>query len=175
MHRGDVGLMPHPKYGKPIPGFDGYTVTRAGSVFSHFHGPRRLHPTPHHHGHLRVQFRRDGRPKSLFVHVAVALTFIGPQPFPDARVLHGDGNPRNNRVANLRWGTQLENVRDMERHGTVPRGERAGSSVLSRRAVRRIREHREAGTQVTVLAKRYGVNRSTIANAVSGRTWGHVE
>lgn len=33
-------------------------------------------------------------------------------------VLHNDGDPQNNSVSNLRWGTAKENSEDMKEHGT---------------------------------------------------------
>ena len=33
-------------------------------------------------------------------------------------VRHLDGNSRNDSAENLAWGTRLENMRDMRRHGT---------------------------------------------------------
>jgi len=35
-------------------------------------------------------------------------------------VCHNDGDPHNNRVSNLRWGTASENALDAVRHGTHP-------------------------------------------------------
>lgn len=98
---------------RPIPGFPGYAATSAGSVL----GPdgRRRRGTAHHGGHLRVELDRGRR---AFVHWLVALAFHGPCPRGCTLVRHLDGNPRNNRPDNLRWGTPAENARDREQHRT---------------------------------------------------------
>ena len=48
--------------------------------------------------------------KRRFVHVLVALGFLGPRPSPRHTVDHIN-NPRDNRVANLRWFTPEEQMR----------------------------------------------------------------
>lgn len=52
-----------------------------------------------------------------YVHRLVALVFLGP-PRDGDEVRHLDGKPSNNVVKNLAWGTHLENMQDMVRHGT---------------------------------------------------------
>lgn len=45
------------------------------------------------------------------------LAFVGPCP-DGMEVCHNDGNPENNRVENLRYGTRSDNMRDKRKHGT---------------------------------------------------------
>lgn len=47
---------------------------------------------------------------NLKVHRLVCEAFHGPAPFDGAVVIHIDENALNNRPANLRWGTQKENL-----------------------------------------------------------------
>lgn len=51
------------------------------------------------------------------VHVLVAEAFLGPRP-EGQHVRHLDGNPRNNAVVNLAYGTAAENQQDAIAHGT---------------------------------------------------------
>ena len=60
------------------------------------------------------------RAGSLKVHAVVAYLFIGPRP-PGLMVLHNNGDFRDNRVVNLRYGTAMENFEDAVRHGTRKR------------------------------------------------------
>lgn len=53
------------------------------------------------------------------VHRLVALAFIGPCP-EGMEVLHINGEPDDNRLENLRYGTRAENVADTIRHGRHP-------------------------------------------------------
>lgn len=43
-------------------------------------------------------------------HQLIAEAFLGPKPDEKSVVLHLDDNPLNNRVDNLKWGTQKENL-----------------------------------------------------------------
>lgn len=58
------------------------------------------------------------------VHSLVALAFIGPRPH-GYEVCHNNGNPLDNRVDNLRYGTSADNKLDQVRHGTHEKAARA--------------------------------------------------
>jgi hypothetical protein len=47
---------------------------------------------------------------NIKVHQAVCEAFHGPRPFETAVVIHADEDGLNNFAANLRWGTQKENL-----------------------------------------------------------------
>lgn len=79
---------------------------------------------------LKLQADRDGYPyflasrgtqKMIRVHRAVLNAFVGPAPAGAAMGLHADGNPANNVLSNLRWGTDSDNQRDAVKHGTHSR------------------------------------------------------
>ena len=65
------------------------------------------------------------------VHRLVLEAFVGP-PREGEECRHLDGNPKNNHLTNLRWGSRRENSLDRTRHGTdrnaskthCPRGHR---------------------------------------------------
>ena len=52
-----------------------------------------------------------------YVHQLVLEAFVSPRPEGCVDVRHLDGNRKNNKVENLKWGTHAENMRDMSRHG----------------------------------------------------------
>lgn len=58
----------------------------------------------------RVCLWKDGKEKTHLVSRLVAMSFL-PMPFEKLTVNHIDGDPSNNRVDNLEWCTQQENVR----------------------------------------------------------------
>lgn len=68
-------------------------------------------------GHLYVNLHKGGRGSTEKVHRLIATAFLGPSR-PGQEVRHLDGDPSNNRVDNLQWGTRSENIRDSVRHGT---------------------------------------------------------
>ncbi|MFI6491240.1 NUMOD4 motif-containing HNH endonuclease [Streptomyces sp. NPDC050564] len=59
----------------------------------------------------------SGARKARKVHTLVLEAFIGPRP-PGHVSRHLDGDPANNELPNLAWGTQAQNVADAIRHGT---------------------------------------------------------
>lgn len=120
----------------PIPGYEGhYEVSDRGRVksvarkvwFVNRWGqevqrtvPEKIRTTSVHPngGHLRVTLHRDGVREMWFVHNLVMLAFAGERPAGMPETRHLDGDPTNNRVANLAYGTHQENVDDMSAHGT---------------------------------------------------------
>ena len=109
----------------PIPGFEGrYEVSDHGEIRALF--PYRGQPGPRllkanskgAKDHLMVNLRLDGRRYPTLVHRAVLAAFAGPAPDDRPITRHMDGDPTNNHLANLRYGTNSENELDKVRHGT---------------------------------------------------------
>lgn len=88
--------------------------------------------------------------------------------------LHNDGNPGNNHISNLRWGTAKENSEDMVKHGTVVKGEKVYNCKIRVKDVLDIVKRKKAGEYYLVLANEYGVGISTIVDIIKGRTWTHI-
>lgn len=121
-------------------------------------------------GYLKVLLSKQGKAVNKLVATLVAEAFLGPRP-KGMLVLHGDGDPKNNRVANLRYGTQKENMWDSIKHGTRPRGRAHKCAKLTEQQVRKIRASKLTNV---ALAAEFKVAPSTIRLARIGRTWGHV-
>lgn len=67
--------------------------------------------------HLRVTLSRLGKHPAVSVHVVIKETFDGPTP-EGMMVCHDNGNPVDNKLSNLYFGTAYENSMDTHRHGT---------------------------------------------------------
>lgn len=74
-------------------------------------------------GHLYVKLQHGSRSQTVGVHRLVLLAFVGPAPI-GTEACHNNGNPSDNRLANLRWDTRSENVLDRVRHGSHPLAKR---------------------------------------------------
>lgn len=113
----------------------------------------------------------DGRykRKSLRTHREVLRAFCGDR--PDLFACHIDGNPTNNRLSNLRWGSAKDNEADKIRHGRSLRGSRHHQSKLSEKQAREILESSEP---LGVLADRYGVTKTNVCAIRRGRSWRHL-
>lgn len=114
----------------------------------------------HHSEYYMACLCRDGIPKYWYFHALIMLTFVGPRP-EGAEICHGDGNPLNNRLDNLRYGTTTENRWDSHRHKT----DRSGWHKLTPEDVKDIKAKCRTISKRKVAAE-YGVTRAVI-NAIS--------
>lgn len=121
-------------------------------------------------GHLQVRLSDFDRRVMVYVHQLVARAFIGPCP-EGQEVRHWDGDPTNNRLSNLLYGTKEDNMRDMVRHGRSRAGSKHYRSSLTDADVIAIRAAWQQGTSGAALAARYGVSKAAISRIVRGRSY----
>ncbi len=164
----------------PIPGYgDRYEVSDLGRVRSLWHrGLRRPVPlvlSPKlAKGYRNVALCAPGAgPKYYYVHRLVLLAFVGPPP-AGYEGAHLDGCPLNNRLSNLKWATAVENNSHKLAHGTHGRGEQSPTAVLTTSQVIDARNRARAGEMIDDIAASFGVHRTTIRAAVTGKNWRHV-
>lgn len=109
----------------------------------------------------------NGKHFSMDLHVAIALAFFGPRP-EGMEVRHLDGNPKNNAISNLKYGTRSENIGDAKKHGTFPMYEkRPGAKITRSDAISIALDVRKT----SVIAKQYGINPGTVRQIKIGETW----
>lgn len=126
-----------------------------------------------HHGH--GVFTLSGRTTKAS-RVALFLE-MGDDFDHDKWVLHKCPNrPDCVNPACLYQGDQFDNMRDMVRDGNqfIPAGGKNGRSKLTETKVLDILERLEAGETHTSIASEHGVNRATITDIATGRTWRHI-
>lgn len=100
---------------RPVPGRPGYEASDRGRVLSRRKTgtARVLTATPGPCGFRTLQMSAlvpGGQTQR--VGVLVALAFIGPPPSPDAELRRRNGNPMDDRLENLAWGTAAEVAAD---------------------------------------------------------------
>ena len=113
---------------KPVPGYEGrYEVSDMGRIQE----IKILKIDGGGHKYSRVNI--DGR--THYVHRLIAFAFLGDPPSPKSVVNHKDFDTRNNRVENLEWITQTENVRHaverMRKPKTICRSTNTGHKYIS--------------------------------------------
>lgn len=125
-------------------------------------------------GYLAVNLAGPTGIKRGRIHRLVAAAFIGPCP-NGQEVRHLDGDPKNNHLSNLAYGTRRTNRADSIGHGTISRGEHRPGSKLTADLIQEIRAAYSTGRfSQRALASKYGVNHQTIGNIVTYRSWRHV-
>jgi hypothetical protein len=166
------------QYG-PIEGFPNYRVGDDGSVWSRkVMGSRgvlgkwkQLAKFKDQCGYWYVCIgNTDGTRATRYVHSLVLTAFVGPRP-ADMVCAHGDGDPGNNRVSNLRWATKVENAADRRRHGRtkVPK-----PIKLTEGQVAVAIELIKSGRTYADIGRQFGVSYQTIKMIGNGTTWRHL-
>jgi hypothetical protein len=177
---------------RDIPGYPGYGASEDGRVWSRREKVRlekgrgfrtvfaqawhELRPIIDGQKGYRVVSVCDSRGRRIIkrVHALVLIAFQGSRP-RGMEARHLDGNPGNNALRNLVWGTHRENMADQVAHGTRRKGETNGRAVLTDTDVREIRELLQAGVIQTEIAQRFGVSQVLISLISRGKNWTHVK
>lgn len=145
---------------RPVPGWDCW-ASRDGQVMGPSEQTLKPYVSPDGYHHVLIRNRK------LRVHHAVLLAFGFARP-EGRECRHLDGNPANNHLDNLAWGTRLENAADRQRHGTEPRGEQKTGHRLTKAQVYEIRRDPRASRQV---GGDYGVSHTTVLSIRCGKLW----
>lgn len=171
----------------PIPGYEGsYLVSDFGRVMSverwviGGRGKRQnvpekvLKPAIDSYGYAVVTLRcNTGSSRLLKVHRLVLLAFRGES---NLMGCHRDGDPTNNYLGNLRYGTALDNSGDRALHGRTAKqvGEANGLAKLTVKTVLEIRRYLQESWSHRKIAELYGVCPESIRRIAVGKTWSHV-
>lgn len=108
---------------RPVPDWPGYQVSSVGRVLSLKRGEPLLMTMYLVRGYRRVSLSKPGGRRLAGVHSLVAAAFIGPRP-DGLEIRHLNGDPLDNVVTNLTYGTRSENMQDRLRHGRHPMANR---------------------------------------------------
>jgi hypothetical protein len=144
----------------PVPGFaacvttDGQVRGPSGQILKHYVSPDGYH-------HVLIQRRK------LRVHHAVLLASGYHRP-DGAECRHLDGNPSNNTLSNLRWGTRQENSDDKFLHGRVPCGEEKHDARLTVEQALAIKHDTRSARAV---GREYGVSHTAVLRIRRGTRW----
>lgn len=154
---------------RPVPGLSAYEVSNLGRIrkaytkemctFFRMRG-----------GYLKMNFYDDGVAHSRLVHRVVMAAFVGPSKM---QVNHIDGNKTNNKLSNLEYVTQSENIKHGFRTGLYTNiGEQNPSAKLNWDKVDEIRLLAQLKTHThKQIAEMYGVGQTAITNIVNGKKW----
>lgn len=172
--------LPSVEY-REVPDFPGYRVGSDGSVWSCRTKRGKFKETWHRlacsrrrkQRYVTVCFRSGPRNHVRYVHRLVLELFVGPCP-DGMECRHVNGNPSDNRLENLSWGTKAENTADQLAHGKRRFGEQAPLAKLADKDIPIIRRLYDEGVDQAIIGDAFGVAQTTISRIVSGKRWQHV-
>lgn len=145
---------------KPVVGYENrYEVSNQGRVRSRV---KELAQATMRSGHLTVHLGRQ----THYVHRLVLLAFVGAPANSTQRseVRHLDGNPANNNISNLLWGTVKENRADRRRLGE--------KAKLTKEQMLALQADIRNGMLLKDVATKFGVDRHTAARYRDGYMYG---
>lgn len=165
---------------KKIKDFPNYSITKDGQIWSTGRPGTKggcLIPSSSRN-YFKVALWNNGKPISRLIHHLVLETFVGPCP-PGMECRHLNGNPKDNRLENLKWGTRSENQRDSIKHGTAKClhqcGELSSVSKLTEQDVRMIIYMYKTGEFIQQeIADIYNVTRTQVSRIVNKKLWKHI-
>ncbi len=169
---------------KDIPGFPDYAITKDGRVWSKprksFRGKepgRWLINTTQTNGYIYGHLSLQRKEYHIRIAGLILLTYVGLCP-KGMECRHLDGNKKNNKLSNLKYGTHKENMQDTLRHGTncgLKMGEDSNRAILSENQVRLIfNAYHDGAYNQQELADMFNISDVHISRIVNKKTWRHL-
>jgi hypothetical protein len=146
---------------KFVPAKGGAVALRRGRILTPVRKDKR---------YLAVTLADGDRREQHFIHSLVLLTFVGPRP-ADCLGRHLDDDKNNNTLANLAYGTHIENNADALRNKVKPIGARHGCAKLTDEDIKFTRESDASGAGLAVV---YGVSVAQISRIRLRQAWRHL-
>jgi transposase len=167
---------------RDIPGFIGYRAGADGSIWSCWslgkkavlnYRWRQLRTSSDKTGRLQVGLKVASTKKTFRVHRLVLEAFRGS--CPDGReACHGNNNPSDNRIDNLRWGTREENLADFLTDTEKRAGALKKVRKLTLEQAQEIRATDMARFTLEEVAAKFGVHPQTISDILAGKKYREV-
>lgn len=171
---------------KDIKGYEGhYKISNKGRVISlskirrngngfYIQKERMLNPYLNSNGYYRICLSVPIR-QYEYIHKLIALAFI-PKVKGKNHINHKNCIKIDNRIENLEWCTNSENVKHAHKNGIYKylKGEETSNSKLKNRDIIEIRKAYKKGLGVK-LSKKYHVTHQTIYDIINKKQWAHVK
>lgn len=162
-----------------------YAVSNQGRLASYDKDLKdKLLLKPHLNGGFPlISLNSKGKSKALFVHNAVAETFLKKRNAKCDHVIHLDHNKANNEAANLKWVTQQEQIEHNKKsplvREAIARKVHSGATAkkLNEKKVLQLKKELwDPKRKLTFkkLAEKYGIAEMNLYRIKSGEMWFHV-
>lgn len=160
---------------KIVPGYDWLMVDREGN-FWNSRTKNKISTSLTTRGYLKVTTKIFGtKTVNCLAHRAIALAFI-PNPENKPTVNHKNAIKTDNRVENLEWSTQKEQIAhslEMELRNT-PKGEDSNLSKHSEEDIHKVCSLIEGGYRNCDISKKLDIQQSLISSIRMGKCWQHI-
>lgn len=166
---------------RDVPGYEGlYKISNKGMLirFEHWSTKGRYYPESHpykfknYKGYIQTYLYKDGKRKTTTIHRLIAQAFI-PNPENKDQINHKNGIKDDNRIENIEWCNQSENMRHAFDTGLkegMP-GEKNGRATLSQEAVDLIKSRYNSGEKITDISRELNINLGKLRTILYGFSW----
>mgnify|MGYP007071616633 CR=1 FL=1 len=134
--------------------------------------PRLIKPFIREKGYKGVTlYKKNTSAKFALVHSLVLATFLGKRP-RGLQCAHLNGNPRDNRLANLAYVSPKVNVSHRRKHGTMLYGMNNHKCKTTKRDVLNIRKALKSRKMPwSELSNKFNISIATLSNISRGKHW----
>lgn len=161
------------EYFIPIRGFeDRYSISNIGRVKSEVSNIY-LKLAKNRGGYLYVNLWKNGKGYVKKIHRLVAIHFLKNSELKE-QVNHKDCNKLNNRIDNLEWCSQLENMRHAYKNGIIPFSplieKMRKLNIHKVRIIRLLKKINPAISNIKI-GEYFGVKNNTISDILLNKRW----
>lgn len=163
-------------------GIEKYWASKDGRIWSDYWDKWMKPGLASNSGYAQINLTTTDGPKRFSVHRLVALAWLGEPDVGREQVNHKNGDKRDNRIENLEWASQSENVKHAIASGLLraPKptplpGESNPMAKLTEEDVRAIRLMSANGHSQSAIGKVFEVSQVAVGKVLLGKTWGHVK
>jgi len=168
---------------KIIPGLPGYKIDEKGNVWSYIvYGPgdyvrkqgRLLKSRISKGGYIIFNLHKNKKQLTTSAHRLLMITFK-PTVICNLHVRHLDGNPQNNNLNNLAWGTAKDNARDCYSYGRPPIGENNNNAKITESLAVSLKNFLALGIKKITLSRAFGLGYNILNKIDRGESWQHIQ
>lgn len=155
-----------------------YSINEYGHLYSwnKFHknkrtaNPIRIKEFIDRKGYYQYNYSISGKRITIKAHILVMEHFVGPRP-EGLVIRHLDGDPSNNHISNLTYGTHKENAQDSIKHGT--RATRNNASLTDQEVID-VLSLLKSGQNCSDISRDIGISRKIISDIKLNKSYKHI-